>query len=107
MLGKDEDAYHLLRTIVDASLDELLEGCPKCGPRGLQADAFFLLAIVIQYSRGDCEEALRHAEEHLKRRRRGLHSLWTIDEVRVKLATIRRGISVARSGGARPKKPKW
>ena len=94
MLGRDEEAYHLLRNIVDASLDEMREGCRDCGPRGLQLDAYFLLAIVVRYWRGDCQEALEYASEHLKRRRRGLSSLWTIDDARAELESIRRGIAM-------------
>jgi tetratricopeptide (TPR) repeat protein len=92
MLGNSEDAYHLLRTIVEASLLDLREGCPPCGPRGLQSDAYFLLALVVRHWRGDCEEALRYADEHLKRRKRGRESIWKINEVRATLDSIRHGI---------------
>jgi tetratricopeptide (TPR) repeat protein len=106
MLGKAAGAYRLLRKIVDAPLDELREGCPRCGPRGLQSDAYFLLSLVVQHWRGDCEEALRYASEHLKRRRRGLHSLWTINEVRAKLASIRCGVESAEMKATRGKRRK-
>ena len=106
MLGKAEEAYHLLRKIVEASLDDLREGCPQCGPRGLQSDAYFLLSLVVQHWRGDCEEALRYAGEHLKRRKRGLYSLWTINEVRAKLESIRSGIESAEMNATRTMKRK-
>lgn len=106
MLGKSAHAYRLLRKIVDASLDELREGCPRCGPRGLQSDAYFLLSHVVQYWRGDCEEALRYAGEHLKRRTRGLASVWTINEVRSKLESIRCGIESAEMNATRRKQRK-
>ena len=95
MLGDDHEAYRLLRTIIDVSIDELRDGCPECDPRGLQSDALFLLAIVVQHSRGDCQEALTLALEHLNRRQRGVSSLFTIRDVRATIKSIRNGIESA------------
>jgi hypothetical protein len=103
MLGKPQVAYRLLREIVEASLDDLREGCRQCGARGLQSDAYFLLAIIIRHWRGDCEEALRYAAEHLKCRKRGLYSLWTLNEVRATLNSIRKGIDDADGNATRTK----
>jgi tetratricopeptide (TPR) repeat protein len=89
MLGRDEEAYPLLQGIIRSSLEQLREGCPACGPRSLQLDAYFLLSQVVRHGRGECEEAVRYAEEHLKRRRRGLPSLWPIAEVRAELESMR------------------
>jgi hypothetical protein len=96
-------AYRLLREIVDASLDDLREGCPQCGSRGLQSDAYFLLTIMIRHWRGNCEEAMRYAAEHLKRRKRGLYSLWTLNEVRATLESIRKGMEDAEGNAPRTK----
>jgi tetratricopeptide (TPR) repeat protein len=96
MRNQCEPAYALLGEIVGSSLDELRAGCPECGARGLQLDAYFLLALVVRHAHGDCEEALRYADEHLKRRKRGLMSIWTIDEVRAERESIRIGIEEAR-----------
>jgi tetratricopeptide (TPR) repeat protein len=71
MLGNNEEAYQLLRGIVDASLENLTAGCPQCGARGLQSDACFLLALIVQFWRGDCEGALIYAGEHLSVGREG------------------------------------
>ena len=95
MLGSDDESYRLLRSIIEASLGELREACPECGPRGLQSDALFLMAIVVQHSRGDCVEALAYALQHLNRRHRGVSSLFTIRDVRARIKSIRSGIESA------------
>jgi tetratricopeptide (TPR) repeat protein len=90
MLGRDREAEPLLRELIAADPDELARRCPRAWPRSLQLDAHFLLFSVILYGRGFCAEAFRYAEEHLRRRRRGLYSVWSAREVRADVAALLR-----------------
>jgi tetratricopeptide (TPR) repeat protein len=94
MLGRTEEAEAFLRPILAASLDELREGCPDCMPRSLQLDAFMLLSWVLWAGHGPCAEAVELAAEHLRRRQRGVHSLWSAREVRAEIAAMQRELRV-------------
>ncbi len=97
MLGNDKKAYGLLQAIVGASPAQLRSGCPDSEPRSLQLDAYFLLSYVVRAWRGECQEAIRYAEEHLRRRRRGLRSLWPVRVVRSELREMRAAVRHGRS----------
>jgi len=58
--------------------------------RGLQLDAYFLLFLVALRHLGFCEEAFEYAAEHLQRRRGGLQSLWSLQDVRAEISVMRR-----------------
>lgn len=90
MLGRDVEAYPLLEELLSVEPAELDRRCPACGPRSLQLDAYFLLFHVVLYGRGFCAEAFNYADEHLRRRRRGLHSVWSTRQVRSEIETMRR-----------------
>jgi tetratricopeptide (TPR) repeat protein len=96
MLGREEQAHELLRRIFEASPERLRLDCPDCEPRSLQLDACFLLSQVVRVWRGECREAIRYAEEHLRRRRRGLRSLWSVREVRCELREMRAAVRHSR-----------
>ena len=96
---------------------------PNARPRSIRLDAHLLLFWVLLYGRGFSAEAFGFAEEHLRRRCRGLHSVWSVREVRADIAAMRlewvqspnltlhwtgaatvlliRALVVARIGGAR------
>jgi len=82
MLGRDAEAYQILRELISVSPDELERRCQDAHPISLQLDAYFLLFLVGLDYRGFCDEAFDYAAEHLRRRRRGLQSVWSIQEVR-------------------------
>jgi tetratricopeptide (TPR) repeat protein len=90
MLGRDVEAYPLLKELVRVEPAELGRRCPACNPRSLQLDAYFLLFKVVLDGHGFCAEAFKYADEHLRRRRRGLHSVWSMREVRSDIEAMRR-----------------
>ncbi|HEY5912343.1 MAG TPA: tetratricopeptide repeat protein [Verrucomicrobiae bacterium] len=90
MLGRDSEAYSILRELIGVPAAELERRCPNARPLSLQLDAHFLLFWVVLDYRGLCAEAFEYAAEHLRRRRRGLQSVWSIREVRADLAEMRR-----------------
>ncbi len=111
MLGREAEAYLLLQDLIAVGPEELRQRCPCVGPRSLQLDTYFLLFWVVLYHRGFCPEAFAYAEEHLRRRRRGLASKWTVREVRAEVAAMRKQYreamveptALSRSGIARPR----
>jgi tetratricopeptide (TPR) repeat protein len=90
MLDRDEEAYAILKRLINASILELRDCCPHCGPESLQLDAYYLLFLVTLRARGFGREAFGYARQHLRRRRRGLESLWSVREVRAEIAAMRR-----------------
>jgi tetratricopeptide (TPR) repeat protein len=96
MLGDDPRAEAVLQPVVAATVDELRDGCPECGARGLRQDAIFLMSQILRCrQRPDRRvEAVAMAEGHLRGRRRGLNSVWTARQVRAELAEMRRELVV-------------
>jgi tetratricopeptide (TPR) repeat protein len=90
MLGRGAEAYKILRELISVSPAELGRRCPEASPFSLQLDAYFLLFNVVLHYRGFCDEAFEYAAEHLRRRRRGLASVWSALEVRADIAAMRR-----------------
>ena len=90
MLDRDGEAEPILRELIGASPAELRRQCASADARGLQLDAHYLLAQVLRGGRGVPSEVLALAEEHLRRRRRGLRSVWSAREVRADVAAMRR-----------------
>jgi len=82
MLNRDAEAYSILRELISVPPAELERRCPDARPLSLQLDAHFLLFWVVLDYRGFCAEAFNYAAEHLRRRRRGLQSVWSIRDVR-------------------------
>jgi len=89
MLGRDLEAYVILIELIKAAPAELERRCLYSQPLSLQLDAFYLLFWVVLDIQGPCAEAFNYAAEHLKRRRRGLQSAWSIREVRAGIAEVR------------------
>ena len=90
MLGRNGEAEPILRGLIAASPDQLRWRCATSEPRSLQLDAHYLLFRVLLDERGFSAEAFELAEEHLRRRRRGLRSNWPAREVRADVAAMRR-----------------
>ncbi len=89
MLGRDQEAYPLLLSLIKTSPEKLQQRCGVARPRSLQLDAYQLLFWVVLYGKGFCKEAFRFAFEHLRRRKRGLHSVWSAREVKADIAAMR------------------
>ena len=90
MLGRDAEAYRILRELIRVAPLELDQCCPDAHGVSLQLDTFYLLFLVTTDVRGLCAEAFDYAAEHLRRRRRGLQSVWSIKEVRATISAMRR-----------------
>jgi tetratricopeptide (TPR) repeat protein len=88
MLGRDEEAYSILLELISVDATELGLRCPDAQAHSLQLDAHFLLFWVVLQHRGFCAEAFEYANEHLRRRRRGLQSVWSVREVRADIARM-------------------
>jgi len=93
MLDEFEEAKDLLVDLIKKSTSELKDGCPDSteNPESFKLDAYFLLFCVTLYSTGKWGKAYPYVREHLKRRRRGLKSVWSrrtilkeIEELRAK-----------------------
>jgi tetratricopeptide (TPR) repeat protein len=83
MLGRDQEAYPLLRPLVEVGPEELRQRCLiSVGARSLQLDAYILLFWVVLHDRGFCAQAFDYAGEHLRRRCRGVPSVWSKRAVR-------------------------
>ncbi|HEX8914382.1 MAG TPA: tetratricopeptide repeat protein [Humisphaera sp.] len=89
MLDRDREAEPILRGLLAVAPSELHRRCPTSDPRSLQMDACCLLFWVLLHGRGFSAEAFRFADEHLRRRRRGLRSAWSAREVREDVAAMR------------------
>jgi hypothetical protein len=89
MMGREAEAYAILRELTKLASKELGRRCLNFQASSLQLDAYFLLFWVTLYYKGFCTEAFRYADEHLRRRRRGLHSVWSLREVRADIAAMR------------------
>jgi len=89
MLDRDEEAYPILRKLVVATEDELRRRCPDSSPRSLQLDACMLLFWVALGCQGRRAEAFDWAAEHLRRRKRGVQSVWSARQVRSDIAAMR------------------
>jgi tetratricopeptide (TPR) repeat protein len=90
MLERDAEAEPLLRGLIAASEDELGRACLVVRPRSLRLDSLYLLFLVLIHGRGFSSEAFGYAAEHLRLRRRGVHSAWSAREVRASVAAFRR-----------------
>ena len=90
MLGRDKMAYPILRELIDLAPEELRRRCPDSNPRSLQLDTCMLLFFVVSDLRGACAEALAYGVQHLRRRRRGVQSVWSVRQVRAEIAVVRR-----------------
>ena len=99
MLGRDAEAEPMLRELIGVAPAQLRRRCHAVEPRGLQLDAHYLLFQVLLDSRGFSAEAFGLAEEHLRRRRRGLRSIWSLREVRADVAAMRRAWAEGEGGG--------
>lgn len=90
MLGRDDEAALILRELINVDSKILASRCNAVNGRSLQLDAFYLLFLVSVHGQGFSKEAFHYAQEHLRRRRRGLPSAWTLREARDEISALRR-----------------
>lgn len=88
MLGRDRRAKPILLKLVSANPKALNASCEGVGARSLQMDAYQLLSLVEFHGSGSREKALMFSKAHLRRRRRGLQSVWTLRQVREEIARM-------------------
>ena len=96
MLGRDEVARAVLRDLVSVGPETLERRCDAVGGRSLQLDAYFLLFLVTLHCRGFSDEAFGYADEHIRRRCRGLHSAWALREVRSEVSAMKQEWNLSR-----------
>ncbi len=89
-MGRDHEAEKLLRDLIRTTRQQLSQHCAATSFRSMQVDAYFLLFRVLLYGRGFSNEAFTFAQKHLSLRRRGVRSVWTIQEIRANIAAMRR-----------------
>jgi hypothetical protein len=89
MLDRNREAEALLRGLIAASQEDLEEACDGVEARSLQLDAWYLLFEVMIDGRGFSAGAFWCADEHLRRRRRGVKSLWSVRQVRARVRELR------------------
>ena len=89
MLDRNREAEPILRELIAASPAQLRRRCATGDSRSLQLDAHYLLFLVLLGGRGFSAEPFGLAEEHLRRRRRGLRSVWPVRKVRADVAAMR------------------
>jgi tetratricopeptide (TPR) repeat protein len=90
MLGRNKIAYPILRELVGVKPEELRRRCPDSSPRSLQLDTLMLLFFVVSDVKGACAEAIAYGTQHLRRRRRGVQSVWSSRQVRAEIEAVRR-----------------
>jgi tetratricopeptide (TPR) repeat protein len=90
MLCRHVEADAILRRLIATKLESLRRRCHAHRARSVQLDSYQLLFWVTLYIRGFCKEAFAFGEAHLRRRSRGLRSVWTARKVRQDLATMRK-----------------
>lgn len=83
MLTRNEQARSILLNLVNTPEAALRAGCPDMAetPRSLCLGAFNLLFLSTLYSTKSWHEASPYLREHLRRRARGLQSLWAKPEI--------------------------
>ncbi len=79
MLNRNEEARSILLDLVKTSESVLRSMCPDAAesPRSLCLDAFHLLFLTTLYATDSWSKALPYLREHLRRRTRGLNSIWS------------------------------
>jgi len=98
MLGRDAASEILLLRLVAANDDLLTAGCPDDfgTVRSLKLDAYFLLFHVTLALTGSWSKAHRYARMHLRRRQRGVRSLWPKRKVLAEIEQLRTKYKAAR-----------
>lgn len=101
MLGRDLEAIPLLEKLISTPIATLKAGCKGAPHRSLQVDAYFLLFLATTWGHGFSAKAFKYADQHVRRRRPGLKSIWTLREVRADVAEMRAQWKQARTGDKR------
>ena len=92
MLGGYEHAHDILLGLVDTAESRLRLDCPSMDstPRSICLDAFNLLFLCSLYGKESWHQSIPYLREHLRRRTRGLRSLWSRAEVVSEADRLRR-----------------
>ena len=100
MLDRQDEAYRLLLQLTETP-DKELEG--KCAelrqPASFKIDAFYLMFHILLEWKRSWAKALPYAAKHIRLRRRGVKSAWSIRTIRREIAEARHSL---RSGPSNP-----
>lgn len=91
MLERSEEASEILKGLLAVTPEVLHQRCEvPFSARSIQTDACMLLFWTTLHHRGFCDEAFEHAAAHLRRRSRGVPSVWSKREVLGDIAAMMR-----------------
>jgi tetratricopeptide (TPR) repeat protein len=92
MLNREQEAYDLFIDLVGRSDRVLRDGCPtvRRSAVSLKTDAYFMIFMALLYGTEDWDDAYPYAQEHLRRRRRGVASVFTRRHVLREIDNMRR-----------------
>lgn len=101
MLDRHDEAAGLLKKLIATPTATLKARCDGTPARSLQVDAYYLLYLTSLWGHGFSEKAFKYAAQHVRCRRPGVASIWTLDEVRADVAEMRAQWKQARAGDKR------
>ena len=91
MLGKDKEAHDLLSKLLRMSDNQLASGCPVLKqPASFRTDAYYLMFHLLLSWKSSWLKAFPFAQKHLRQRRRGLKSAWSLATIRGEIAEFRK-----------------
>lgn len=100
-LGREAEAAELLEQLIATPVATLKARCDGTPARSLQVDAYYLLFLTSVWGNGFSAKAFKYADQHVRRRRPGVKSIWTLREVRADVAEMRAQWKQARTGDKR------
>jgi tetratricopeptide (TPR) repeat protein len=96
MLAREKEAQILLSKLIQKSSAELATGCASLRqPNSFRSDALYLMFHVMLYSTRSWSKAFPFAQRHLRNRKRGLKSAWSVRTIRREIAELRATFSPA------------
>ena len=91
MLGREHTAQKVLLKLVNMTDPDLAFGCPELRqPRSFRCDALYLMFHVMLFSTNRWSKAFPFAQRHLRSRKRGLKSAWSLRNIRKEIADLRK-----------------
>jgi tetratricopeptide (TPR) repeat protein len=100
-LGRDDEATEILEKLIATPIPTLKARCVRIPARALQVDAYYLLFLTSIWGKGFSAKAFKYADQHIRRRRPGTKSIWSLREVRADVAEMRAEWKQARAGDKR------
>lgn len=89
MLDREIEAQTLLSTLIRMTNRQLALGCSVLNqPESFKTDAFYLMFLSVLSAGHPWSKALPFANRHLRSRRRGLKSAWTVKEIHREMSEL-------------------